>query len=63
MVVYIIIAIIDLSDSKVLHITYPQGYKLNKSQLDPNIGNFFDPKDSYKRIEAKRRAEALDRAI
>ena len=28
---------------------YPQGYKVSDKMLDPNEGNFFDPKESHKR--------------
>lgn len=33
-------AIVDTSNPNVLHIIYPNGKKLTKEQLDPNIGGF-----------------------
>ena len=37
----------------VWYTNYPNGYKLDEKQLDPNVGNFFDPKESYKRAQDK----------
>lgn len=31
----------------VFYTKYPQGFKPSNKMLDPNEGNFFDPKDSY----------------
>lgn len=51
--------ILDTSIPGVIHYIYPNGLKLTKEQLDPNIGNFFDPKDSYKRKQEQLAQEAL----
>jgi S-adenosylmethionine/arginine decarboxylase-like enzyme len=34
----------------VVYTNYPQGFKPSNRMLDPNEGNFFDPKDSHKKI-------------
>lgn len=39
----------------VFHSKFPNGYKLSPEMMDPNTGNFFDPKDSHKRILDKEK--------
>jgi len=44
-------AIVDTSNPGVFHVIYPNGKKIPKEALDPNIGNFFGPKDKNKKEE------------
>lgn len=34
---------IDLSNPNVVHITYPNGYKVPSHMMDPNIGGYLGP--------------------